>query len=521
MSTNINKFLFSIEFNLSKIAIKINRRGPVFLVLFVVVYLLTTGYRAERKLFWYDEIFTLYISRLPDFQSVMDALKNGVDYNPPLFYEWVRLAEIFFGDDALGVRMPSIIGVGLLCLCLYRFVSIRTTVMGGMVACLFPLVTGVLFYAYEARPHGIVIGLAGLALVCWQSAVDPLQTKRRLWWLSGMTVTLMCATLTHGYALVIFAPLALGELVRNITNKQIDYTVWIALAIASTSIVAPFWLMHIVKQTIPATFWPPRFMMIAKSYMLNLGYGKFIILIPFALYLSKGLFVGKLRAGEISLSGLRKYELAACLGFIAVPFVVYLLSKVTGAPQLARYSLTCVIGFSGLIGVLASRNSILGLGLTVLLTTLIGKDFLTFKYDDHIIEPSSWRDVSTDKLIYANHFKIMEDASDRFLPIAIFGKWDFSPEFYYAPPKLSERLIVLYWDKPDFVQDGYIKLQSFCHAPGQVTEANSFVKTHKNFLAVVDSFSEIKNIERFAELGAVITLQQANEETALFDVKFP
>jgi len=105
--------------------------------------------------------------------------------------------------------------------------------------------------------------------------------------------------------------------------------------------------------------------------------------------------------------------------------------------------------------------------------------------------------------------------------IANFGNWDFSPEFYYAPPKLRQRLTVLYWDKPDFVQGGYIKLQNCCHAPGQFAEANTFIKTHKRFLAVVSNFDAIEDLERFSKLGAEITLQQANENTALFVVKFP
>ncbi len=518
MSNNISERLISIESAISRIANKINRSGPVFLVIFMIAYLLMTLYRAERKLFWFDEIFTLYISRLPDFQSVMEALKHGVDFNPPLFYVWVRFSEIFFGDDALGVRMPSIIGIGLLCLCLYRFVRIRTTVIGGAVASLFPLVTGALFFSYEARPHGIVIGLAGLALVCWQSAVDPLQAKRRFWWLTGLTIALVCATLTHAYAVVIFVPLALGEIVRSYTRKRIDFAVWVAFAISSISMLVPIWLMHIVKQTVPATFSPPKFMMVAESYWTNLHYGTIYISFACALFLCKGLFAGPLRAGEISLNGLRKFELAACLGFIAVPFIVYLLSMVTGTPLMARYSLTCVLGFSALLGVLVSGNSTFGLSSIVLLIVLIAGDFMIFKGNDLIHEPSSSQEVSTN---YTEYFKIMEDATDQLSPIVIFGSWDFSPVFYYAPANLRSRLIVLYWTKPDFFQESYLHLQDCCHAVGQFAEANDFIKTHKNFLVAVGGMGGINALQHFSKLGAEITLQQANGRSALFSVGLP
>ncbi len=512
--------LVSIEFAISRITNKINTRGPAFLVIFIVSYLLMTWYRAERKLLWYDEILTLYISRLPDFSSVVDALKNGVEFNLPFFYAWVRFSEIFFGNDLLSIRMPSIIGFGLLSLCLYRFVSIRTTVMGGVVASLFPLVTGALYYSYEARPYGIVLGLAGLALICWQSAVDPL-AKRRFWWLVGLTLSLMCATLTHGYGLIIFAPLVFGEIVRSYTLKKVNTAVWVAFAIASVTMLEPFWMMRIVKLLMPPTFFPPRFMMVPESYLAHLGLGTFVILLAFVLFLSKALYAGPLRAGQLSLSGLHKHELAACLGFIAVPFLIYLLSVVTGTQLIARYSLTCVLGFSALIGVFVSGNTVLSFIFTVLLTTLIAGDFLIFQSKDTVHQPGSWLEMDTNKLKYVEHFKIMEDAPDKLSPIVLFGSWDFASQFYYAPPALHQRLTVLYWDKQDVNIRAYLGLQDCCQATGQFAEAQDFVKTHKSFLAYVDQFDGIKALQRFSKLGAEITLQQANPRTALFAVKFP
>ncbi|MFI3191185.1 hypothetical protein BCS42_14005 [Crenothrix sp. D3] len=163
----------------------------------------------------------------------------------------------------------------------------------------------------------------------------------------------------------------------------------------------------------------------------------------------------------------------------------------------------------------------------VLLTTLIAKDFLAFKVNSYIIEPSSGIKISTSKLKHAEQFKIIEEASDQISPIVIFGKWDFTSELYYAPSKLRQRLIVLYWDKLDLIANGYIKLQDCCHAVGQLAEANNFVKTHKNFLVFVNDFSGIKDFEhlkdfeQLSKLGAEITLQQVEGKTALFAVKLP
>jgi hypothetical protein len=65
------------------------------------MYFLLTCYRASRKLFWFDELFTLYISRLPDMATLWSALKQGVDHNPPLFYAVTRFSGSLFGEGQL------------------------------------------------------------------------------------------------------------------------------------------------------------------------------------------------------------------------------------------------------------------------------------------------------------------------------------------------------------------------------------------------------------------------------------
>ena len=144
--------------------------------MFSILYLLATCYRASRKLFWFDELFTVYISRLPDLASVWNALKEGADFNPPLFYALTKFFESLDGEGPIATRLPAILGFWIFCLCLFRFVSIRTSVLAGLISMLFPLVTTAYFYAYEARAHGVVLGFCGIALICWQAA-DSFETK--------------------------------------------------------------------------------------------------------------------------------------------------------------------------------------------------------------------------------------------------------------------------------------------------------------------------------------------------------
>src|SRR5262249_18314387 len=64
----------------------LERHKGAVLAIFSIAYFALTFYRASRKLFWLDELFTVYLSRLPDFKSVWHVLLNGVDFNPPVLY---------------------------------------------------------------------------------------------------------------------------------------------------------------------------------------------------------------------------------------------------------------------------------------------------------------------------------------------------------------------------------------------------------------------------------------------------
>jgi hypothetical protein len=99
----------------------------LILAILSIAYFLDTCYLASRKLFWFDEIFTIYLTRLPDLSSLWNALKTGVDFNPPMLYLLTRLAHKFSGEGQISTRLPEIIGFWIFCLCLYRFVSVRSS----------------------------------------------------------------------------------------------------------------------------------------------------------------------------------------------------------------------------------------------------------------------------------------------------------------------------------------------------------------------------------------------------------
>ncbi len=121
------------------------------------------------------------------------------------------------------------LGFWVMCLCLFLFVS-RRSALYGFVAMLFPLVTGAYYYAYEARPYGIVLGFS---LVCWQSAVAGYH--RRLSLLSVES----CGALSNHYYALFAAPSGFGRAVRSLSLRRLDLPVWAALGLAVTPVFVP------------------------------------------------------------------------------------------------------------------------------------------------------------------------------------------------------------------------------------------------------------------------------------------
>jgi 4-amino-4-deoxy-L-arabinose transferase-like glycosyltransferase len=130
---------------------------------------------------WNDELYTYYVAVLPSMHDVWNALLARGEQTPPLFFVITRLSFRLFGVNELSIRLPEIIAVWGMTLCLYAFVRRRMSSLSALCAALFPLVTTAYPYAYEARAYGLVLGFAALALLSWQSATNATSRARTLW----------------------------------------------------------------------------------------------------------------------------------------------------------------------------------------------------------------------------------------------------------------------------------------------------------------------------------------------------
>ena len=165
----------------------------------------------------------------------------------------MRASHALFGTGEWATRLPSIAAVGAMSWAIYVFVGRRAGAVYGIAATLFAWNTWAYVYAYEARPYGLLMGLSGLAFLCWRGVAG----ERRSWALAGLAACLVAMMSSHYYAGLLLLPLAVGELVRTRVRKKIDRAVWCVLCLSPFALLLYLPLLLGVRAEYQAGFWSP------------------------------------------------------------------------------------------------------------------------------------------------------------------------------------------------------------------------------------------------------------------------
>ena len=460
------------------------RAKYLILFLFSFAYFAATIFRASRKLFWFDELFTVYVSRLPEMGAVWAALRQGVDFNPPLFYVLTRFSQALFGEGHVATRLPEIIGFWIFCLCLFRFVSVRASVLAGTISMLFPMVTTAYYYGYEARPHGIVLGFCGMALVCWQGAIS---SRRRGLWLTGLFFSLLCAIATHTYGVLLVVPFVLAELSRSVARRRVDWVLCLAIVVPLSGVLLSLPLLRASRAALPATFFPARLIALAGSYQYHLAPATVVIAAALVMYFVFSVMPSVLWGAPAYSPSLEMPEIIVVIAFVVMPVFAFVLARLTGAPFLYRYSASTILGFGCLIGILMAKRSVVGLCVVLFLVAQIGGSLLQFGLSGAVIEPSSSL-VLAPMPSLTQKYEAMRAIPNQELPIVLLDSLEFLPLMHYAPADLASRLVYV-GDDADFVGRAYAVLRQCCRAPGRFEILSEFLATNDSFIAVFNARS--------------------------------
>ena len=308
-----------------------------------LLYWICAGLRASNKPFWFDEIVTWHVARLPTLGAIWAVLHTGADQQMLLPYLGVRAAHALFGPGYVPTRLPALVGFWVMSLAIYLFLKRRFPMPYPLIGMMLPMLTFAWGYAFEARAYGPMLGFGGVALLAWQSAAE---NRFRPWSLFGITVGLAGALACHPYAMLFAIPFTAGEIVRAFHQKRVDWPVWFSFG-AAIPITAFYPGLLAASLDWDLTDMQPGLSEIPAFYVT-------ILRRTVAPLLLAGLFLCLLmrRAKDqtISQAILPSHETAALLGFAVAPVTLFLVGKITTHfIYFERYGLLCVIGFAGLI----------------------------------------------------------------------------------------------------------------------------------------------------------------------------
>jgi hypothetical protein len=418
-----------------------------WLVLGVVssVYFFTTWILASNKPMWNDEMFTYFIARAPTLSSVWSALLTGADQNPFPFYILSRWSLSLFGGNELALRLPEMIGVWGAGFCLFLIVARLAEPLYGFVAMVFLFVTGANFYSYEARPYGLVLAFSSLAWLFWQQATDG---RRRRLSLLGLAGSLAAAVCSHYYAVFVLVPLGVGELIRSLVRRRVEWPIWLAMMGALSPLL---FMIPLIQQASSYSqgFWArPSLGSIPEAYST--------LLMPASLLALVSVFLGgsymlthSIGSGSRSAarhSPIPPHEIAAAVGFVALPIITVLATMMTTGAFTFRYALPTVLGVCVLVALTMERlfREYAFVGMAIFSLLCVGFCVLSVRNLQGIQGASLGR-----------VYDLIGREPDRSLPVVVSDAHSFMSLSHYAPRELSSRLVYLADPKASLRHLGY------------------------------------------------------------------
>ncbi len=173
-------------------------------------YFATSIYIASHRVFWFDELFTIHIARLPDIKSIWTALGNGVDSLPPTYYMVVRLFGNLFGNSEVAARLPSALALAAGLLLIFDCARRLTDGLHGLIALSVATCSFLPYYGYEARSYAIYFMLSALALWVWLCTRDDKKSSAIFF-----GVVLCLGVTMHYYFVLCLVPYAIWEFLRG------------------------------------------------------------------------------------------------------------------------------------------------------------------------------------------------------------------------------------------------------------------------------------------------------------------
>jgi hypothetical protein len=490
----------------------------LWLAAFTVIYLACTVARSLAKPLWFDELFTFYISRAPGWKERL-AMGFGDDC-PPLFYGLTHACLRLFGENSLASRMPEIMGFWLMCVCLFLFVRRRCAAIYAFLAVLLAVRSLAYAYAYEARPYGLMLGMAGLSLWCWQSIAEG---RRRTLALVFLTLSVAIAVNIHYLGAQIAVPLLAGEACRTLERRKIDWGVLSALALGLSPLSLMMPLAQRAFRTVfasaasPPVSWAPHVASLAIFYNDLVGPMVFSVVAGMAATALVYLLGGREPPlAESSAPKFPLHELAASIGYLLVPAMMLFATWLKIGVWYDRYGLTavvgCVIPFAYFCAVLSRERFVM----PCLLITSLFCMWVVPTVRSGVGVKTQWSNLRMSSLMYPK--------GDAF-PTVVADKIWFLQMAHYSAPEVASRLVYLTdianaARRPDLYKNDRNVFVCRSVLPGTVEDYRVFLSRNREFWLLYHNQSGLEWLpSQLWEDGWKLEYQGQDSDRILFRVR--
>jgi len=474
-----SRAVLTIEKGARSLCRVLNQKAIWFLAAISVVYFCAGVALAYSKLLWFDELCTYSIATLPNAAAIWSKLQSGTGPMPPSFYLLTKLSASLPGPIHVTIRLPELIGFLVASLCVFHFVRRSTSALYGFIAMLTVWITGAYPFAYEARPYGLVLGFGGIALVCWQSATEQ---KKRLVPLVCLFFSCAGAVASHYGALMLVFPLAVGEFVRSIVRKKLDWPIWLAMCGSGLPLLIFRPLLRASISPYGMAMWSrPQLTSLLECYSALLGMtahplaAVLVVLATWRVARARAVITHILiRTAAISV-----WEVAASVALLLLPAVGLLQAILVTNQITPRYVLPLVMGF-GILAALLAYENLRGDAVAGLLTVAV----LLAGWASHV--RWEYMTIRADvERVQSLYLAVARQPGN--LPVAINDGNRFFQLVHYAPQQLSSRLFypvdpeaAIRFARTDSVDLCLLRYSSFLDF--NVTPLNSFIEGRRPFL---------------------------------------
>ena len=485
------------------------RRTGVIVAAYSAFYLVALARFAAVRPLWLDEISSYYMSAVWPPGAIMRALEENADGQPLLFHLITR--AFHYGRNQMLLRMPEVIGILVMSLCLYVFVSKIASRIHGLLAMTLPMITNARSYSYEARPYALILGFGACMMVCWQAAT---RNQHRKWAIAGLWLFSSLSVGIHYFGILSLLPFFVGELVKWRSRKKVD---WPVVAVLSSSILALLPSLPVINAVKAMGIRPlyhiavPGSLIEAYDFLLEPALLPSVQMIFVALIFLVWRSNSADRLGPVDGGSTQPdtAETAVVCGFLAIPLAGLLLGKVVNTFML-RYILTATLGFCVALPLALRRSR----ELAFVCLLIVGLNVSLFLALRTVKKPDGPKQTPRAAL----------QAAAGGLPVVFTGAHEYVETHFYAPADVAPRLYYLsspelarYWAGTEAV-DSFVRHWSEI-SDCRIDDPQAFWAAHKRFLVVskkTDAFPWLlRELER---KGARISLRDTDGTQFVYDV---